>query len=171
MTMIYDLVLVPSCYKMLRAYVEPDGMDWEQHLSACEFAYNNAQQSNIELAPFEVLLGRRPRVPLDSTILPSTAAHGHNAAPSGFIFGVSGSEARQAATCSMSALLAIWRANGDSEISDTYREITHGQAGTHAKQGCAGATYLVERVRTPAMLADSGPTGPWQAYPQMERAC
>ena len=64
----------------------------------------------------------------------------------------------------MSALLAFWRANGDSESSDTYREVTHGQAGTHAKQGCTGATYLVERVSTPAMLADSGPTGPWEAY-------
>ena len=73
---------IRTTLQMLRAYVQPDGSDWEQHLSACEFAYNNAQQSSTELAPFEVLLGRRPRVPLDSTILPSTAAHGHNAAPS-----------------------------------------------------------------------------------------
>ena len=55
---------------MLRTCVSPSGDDWERHLPAIEFAYNNTQQSSTGLSPFEVVHGRRPRVPLD-TIAPS----------------------------------------------------------------------------------------------------
>ena len=62
---------IRTLLQMLRTCVNPSGDDWERHLPAIEFAYNNAQQSSTGLSPFEVVHGRRPRVPLDSTIAPS----------------------------------------------------------------------------------------------------
>ena len=37
---------------------------WEQHLSLIEFAYNNSYQSTIQMAPYEVLYGRKCRSPV-----------------------------------------------------------------------------------------------------------
>ena len=45
---------------MLRACV----LDWVQHLSLVEFAYNNSWHSSIGMAPYEALYGRRCRSPV-----------------------------------------------------------------------------------------------------------
>ena len=68
---------IRTLLQMLRTCVSPSGDDWERHLPAIEFSYNNAQQSSTGLSPFEVVHGRRPGVPLDSTIarLRSVALH------------------------------------------------------------------------------------------------
>ena len=50
---------------MLRASVISFGMDWEKCLPFAEFAYNNSYQSSLGKAPFEVLYGRRCRMPLN----------------------------------------------------------------------------------------------------------
>ena len=34
---------------------------WDTHLALMEFAYNNSYQASIEMAPFEVLYGRKCR--------------------------------------------------------------------------------------------------------------
>ncbi|XP_070029233.1 uncharacterized protein [Nicotiana sylvestris] len=49
---------------MLRAYVIDFGGQWDQFLPLAEFAYNNSYQSNIEVAPFETLYGRRCHSPI-----------------------------------------------------------------------------------------------------------
>ncbi|XP_070022516.1 uncharacterized protein [Nicotiana sylvestris] len=49
---------------MLRACVINFGGQWDQFLPLVEFAYNNGYQSNIEMAPFEALYGRRCRSPI-----------------------------------------------------------------------------------------------------------
>jgi transposase InsO family protein len=41
---------------MLRHYVGPDHDDWEELLSSCEFAVNNAYQDSIKTTPFLLIL-------------------------------------------------------------------------------------------------------------------
>ena len=51
---------------MLRAYVHPQGDDWDEKLSDMEFAYNNSEQRSTGQTPFYVLHGFHPRTPLDN---------------------------------------------------------------------------------------------------------
>ena len=37
---------------------------WDTHLALMEFAYNNSYQASIEMAPFEVMYGRKCRTPV-----------------------------------------------------------------------------------------------------------
>src|SRR4051812_21018704 len=50
---------------MLRACVISFGKNWEKSLPFAEFAYNNSFQSSLNMAPFELLYGRRCRTPLN----------------------------------------------------------------------------------------------------------
>src|ERR1043165_305322 len=50
---------------MLRACVISFGKNWEKSLPFVEFAYNNSFQSSLNMAPFELLYGRRCRTPLN----------------------------------------------------------------------------------------------------------
>src|ERR1041385_1790855 len=50
---------------MLRACVISFGKNWEKSLPFAEFAYNNSFQSCLNMAPFELLYGRRCRTPLN----------------------------------------------------------------------------------------------------------
>ena len=38
--------------------------NWEDHLLLIEFAYNNSYHSSIQMAPYEVLYGRKCRSPI-----------------------------------------------------------------------------------------------------------
>ena len=49
---------------MLRACVLEFEGSWDQHLSMLEFAYYNSYQSNIQMAPYEALYGRKCRSPV-----------------------------------------------------------------------------------------------------------
>jgi hypothetical protein len=49
---------------MLRAYVSPFQDDWDQHLVAVEFAYNEAKQESTGMSPFFLNYGKHPRTPL-----------------------------------------------------------------------------------------------------------
>jgi hypothetical protein len=49
---------------MLRACVLKNSGSWDKSLPYAEFAYNNNYQSNIKMAPFEALYGRKCRTPL-----------------------------------------------------------------------------------------------------------
>ena len=48
---------------MLRACVIEYGGNWDTHLPLVEFAYNNSYHSCINMAPYEMLYGRRCRTP------------------------------------------------------------------------------------------------------------
>src|ERR1041385_2802796 len=50
---------------MLRSCVISFGKNWEKSLPFVEFAYNNSFQSSLNMAPFELLYGRRCRTPLN----------------------------------------------------------------------------------------------------------
>ena len=50
---------------MLRACVISFGKKWEESLSFAEFSYNNGYQASLQMAPFEVLYGRKCRTPLN----------------------------------------------------------------------------------------------------------
>jgi hypothetical protein len=49
---------------MLRACALQYGRSWDKSLSYAEFFYNNSYQESPEMAPFEMLYGRRCRTPL-----------------------------------------------------------------------------------------------------------
>src|SRR4051794_20177046 len=50
---------------MLRACVLEYGSKWEDYLPFAEFSYNNSYQASLQMAPFEVLYGRKCRTPLN----------------------------------------------------------------------------------------------------------
>ncbi|WVZ93331.1 hypothetical protein U9M48_039318 [Paspalum notatum var. saurae] len=50
---------------MLRACALTYSTKWDECLPLVEFAYNNSYQKSLEMAPFEVLYGRRCRTPLN----------------------------------------------------------------------------------------------------------
>jgi hypothetical protein len=49
---------------MLRAYALQYGRSWDKSLPYAEFSYNNNYQESLNMAPFEMLYGRRCRTPL-----------------------------------------------------------------------------------------------------------
>ncbi|GJX09244.1 putative reverse transcriptase domain-containing protein [Tanacetum coccineum] len=49
---------------MLRACVLDFGKSWDRHLPLVEFSYNNSYHTSIKAAPFEVLYGRKYRLPV-----------------------------------------------------------------------------------------------------------
>ena len=48
---------------MLRHYVSPLHDDWDEHLTAAEFAANNAWQESIRMSPFMMNSGQNPLTP------------------------------------------------------------------------------------------------------------
>ena len=53
--------------EMLRTYTNYKQNDWDEWLSALEFAYNNAKQASTKFTPFELDLGRHPNTPTSLT--------------------------------------------------------------------------------------------------------
>ena len=49
---------------MLRACVIDFKGSWDDHIPLIKFAYNNSYHSNIQMAPYEALYGRRCRSPV-----------------------------------------------------------------------------------------------------------
>ena len=54
---------------MLKAYVAPHQSDWDEHLIAAEFAYNNSVQASTGFTPFYLIHGcRHPHTPLSLAV-------------------------------------------------------------------------------------------------------
>ena len=49
--------------QMLRIFVSYKQNDWDQHLSAAEFAYNNSKQASTGMSPFYLATGQNPLTP------------------------------------------------------------------------------------------------------------
>jgi hypothetical protein len=49
---------------ILRAYVNTQQNDWDQHLTAVEIAYNNSKQTSTGFSPFYLNYGQHPSFPL-----------------------------------------------------------------------------------------------------------
>ena len=49
---------------ILKMYCMDQKPKWEDYLYLVEFAYNNSYHSSLEMAPFEVLYGRKCRTSL-----------------------------------------------------------------------------------------------------------
>jgi len=49
--------------EMLRAYVNYQQDNWDEHLPAAEFAYNNSKQGSTNFTPFELDCGQTPETP------------------------------------------------------------------------------------------------------------
>ena len=50
---------------MLRAYISSDQKDWAQWLDMLQFTYNNATHSAHQSTPARLLMGYKPKLPLD----------------------------------------------------------------------------------------------------------
>jgi chromodomain-containing protein/p58 integrase-like protein len=68
--------------QMLRNYVNYRQTDWDQHLAAAEFAYNNSKQASTGMSPFFLLTGQNPSVPaslvdpnVEKTNVPNATEH------------------------------------------------------------------------------------------------
>ena len=53
---------------MLRAYVNYEQDDWDQHLTATEIAISNSQQTSTKFSPYYVNYGRHPVLPNSVTV-------------------------------------------------------------------------------------------------------
>jgi len=53
--------------EMLRAYATYHQNQWDEHLAAAEFAYNNSKSASSNFTPFELDNGKHPLTPLDIT--------------------------------------------------------------------------------------------------------
>jgi transposase InsO family protein len=69
---------------MLRHYVAPAQVDWDEHLPMVEFAYNNAWQESVQETPFYLNYGFHPLSPLSCMLrdVARTGAHRVHPAPS-----------------------------------------------------------------------------------------
>ena len=48
---------------MLRHYVSPDQLNWDNFLSLAEFSMNNCYKSSIKCTPFQLVYGKNPQTP------------------------------------------------------------------------------------------------------------
>ena len=53
---------------MMRHYISPTQDDWDEHLTAIEFAINNAYQQSIGTTPFRITYGQNPLTPVSLRI-------------------------------------------------------------------------------------------------------
>ena len=53
---------------MIRHYVGPDQTDWDEHLPALEFAYNNSKQASTNMTPFQMNNVQQPHLPLSEAM-------------------------------------------------------------------------------------------------------
>ena len=50
---------------ILRAYIEPRQLDWDEHLAAAEFAINDSEHASTGYTPFQLVYGESPMSHLD----------------------------------------------------------------------------------------------------------
>lgn len=55
---------------MIRCFVDEEQENWDLHLNKLAFAYNTSRHSITQQTPFEMMFGRKPRIPID-IILPN----------------------------------------------------------------------------------------------------
>ena len=54
-----------TLHPMLLALVKDDKDDWDQHLQQLAFAYNTAVHATTGYTPFELVYGRKAKLPID----------------------------------------------------------------------------------------------------------
>ena len=67
-------VTVKTTKGMIRAYIDEDQETWDLNLEKYAFAYNTAVHSSTRQTPFEMMFGRKPKIPID-IIRPNTELH------------------------------------------------------------------------------------------------
>jgi hypothetical protein len=62
-----------SLHKVLRQYVDFEQTDWDTQLRAVVLSLNTTHSATTNMTPFEIMLGRKPRLPLDIALDPVKA--------------------------------------------------------------------------------------------------
>ena len=57
-----------SLHKVLRQYVDFEQTDWDEQLHAVVLSLNATHSASTGMTPFEIMLGRQPRLPLDAAL-------------------------------------------------------------------------------------------------------
>ena len=50
---------------MIRAYIQPNQKNWDEHLELFQLAYNTAEQATTGYSPFYLMYGRNAKMPID----------------------------------------------------------------------------------------------------------
>ena len=66
--------------EMLRAYVNFQQTDWDEHLTTLELAYNNSKQASTGFTPFYLNSGQEIQLPIDEAIRPARVSANPEAA-------------------------------------------------------------------------------------------
>ena len=61
---------VQTTKNMIKAHVDEEQGDWDLHLNKFAYAYNSAIQESTKQTPFEMMFGRKPKIPMD-IVLPN----------------------------------------------------------------------------------------------------
>lgn len=57
--------IIRTVKQMIKCYLKKKGKDWDKHLDALSYAYNTATHSSTKYSPFYLMLGRKPKLPVD----------------------------------------------------------------------------------------------------------
>ena len=56
---------VQTSKNMIKAHVNDEQSDWDEHLVKFTYAYNTSVQETTKQTPFEMMFGRKPKLPID----------------------------------------------------------------------------------------------------------
>jgi hypothetical protein len=70
--------VIKTVKEMITAYIDEDQEDWDLNLNKIAFAYNTSVHAMTGQTPFEMMFGRRPKIPID-LLIPNTNDLGREA--------------------------------------------------------------------------------------------
>ena len=53
---------------MIKSYIDEDQLTWDKNLSKYAYAYNTSEKDATKHRPFELMFGRKPKLPIDILI-------------------------------------------------------------------------------------------------------
>ncbi|CAF1095885.1 unnamed protein product [Brachionus calyciflorus] len=59
---------VQTVKTMIKSYIDEDQLTWDENLSKYSFAYNTSEHEATKFTPFELMFGRKPKIPIDILI-------------------------------------------------------------------------------------------------------
>ena len=50
---------------MIKSYIDEEQLTWDENLSKYAYAYNTSEHEATKFTPFELMFGRKPKIPID----------------------------------------------------------------------------------------------------------
>ena len=64
-------ITVKTVKKMIATFVDDEQMSWDLNLNKLAYAFNTIKHSSTGQTPFEMMFGRRSKIPIDLIIPPT----------------------------------------------------------------------------------------------------